>query len=266
MVNNNINIKIMEYGMRKYLTALIITLVIFTGCDALGIKQADNASTDNASQADVNSLSTSASLDNQISASDGIQPASEEILKLQKEIDELVSTVNTKDITITELEDKVQNLENEKQELAAQFATTEAELIDLKDTISTNNQYRNIAIIVAAASLLCNILLVFLLIRYRMRNKRAALPPAKSDAPYKADNNKADDKISDNKDIPADSTVSNIENNTDNEKTNVSDNEKHEDNTSKKRGRPKTVNSEVTKENENIDKPAVKRGRPKKEK
>lgn len=252
--------------MRKYLTALIITLVIFTGCDALGIKQADNASTDNASQADVNSLSTSASLDNQISASDGIQPASEEILKLQKEIDELVSTINTKDITITELEDKVQNLENEKQELAAQFATTEAELIDLKDTISTNNQYRNIAIIVAAASLLCNILLVFLLIRYRMRNKRAALPPAKSDAPYEADNNKADDKISDNKDIPADSTVSNIENNTDNEKTNVSDNEKHEDNTSKKRGRPKTVNSEVTKENENTDKPAVKRGRPKKEK
>ena len=126
--------------MRKYLTALLVTLVIFTGCDALGIKQADNSSSDNNSQADVNSLSAPVSLDNQISASDGIQPASEEILKLQKEIDELVSTVNTKDITITELEDKVQNLENEKQELAAKFATSEAELIDLKDTISTNNQ------------------------------------------------------------------------------------------------------------------------------
>lgn len=252
--------------MRKYLTALLVTLVIFTGCDALGIKQADNSSSDNNSQADVNSLSAPVSLDNQISASDGIQPASEEILKLQKEIDELVSIVNTKDITITELEDKVQNLENEKQELAAKFATTEAELTDLKDTISTNNQYRNIAIIVAAASLLCNILLIFLLIRYRMRNKRAALPPAKADAPYKADDNKTDDKISDNKDMTADNTVKNIENNTDTEKSSVSDTEKHEENTSKKRGRPKAVNNEVTKENENTDKPAVKRGRPKKEK
>lgn len=250
--------------MKKYFTALILTLVIFTGCDALGIKQADNASKDNSSQTDINSVSTT--LDNQISASDGIQPASEEILKLQKEIDELVSTVNTKDITISELESKLQSSDNEKQELAAKYATTEAELLDLKDTISINNQYRNIAIIVAVISLLFNILLIFLVIRYRMRNKRAALPPAKIDAPYSNTNIEKSDNISENKDITADNTSNISENNTETDNKDINDNETHVENTAKKRGRPKTVNDEAPKENETVNKPTVKRGRPKKEK
>ena len=106
----------MEYGMKKYVTSLMLTLLVFSGCDALGIKQTDNSSSDNVSQnADT---ASSVSLDNQISASNGQQAASEEILNLQKEIDELVSTVNAKDVALTELENKLKLLEDEKQQTA----------------------------------------------------------------------------------------------------------------------------------------------------
>ena len=147
--------------MKKYVISLMLTLLVFSGCDALGIKQADNSSSDNVSQNE--DTASSVSLDNQISASNGQQAASEEILNLQKEIDELVSTVNAKDVALTELENKLKLLEDEKQQTVAKAASVEAELADLKDTISTNNQYRNIAIIVALVSLLLNILLAYLL-------------------------------------------------------------------------------------------------------
>ncbi len=163
--------------MKNKLILLILVLLTFTllfvGCDALGIKQAD---TETATDSE-NMLSNS--LDNQISASAGQQSASEEILRLQKEIDELVSVVNTKDINITELENKLQALEDEKADIIAKSSSIEMELSNLKETISVNKQYRNIAIIVAIISVLFNVLLAYLVIRARIRNKRVALPPAK---------------------------------------------------------------------------------------
>ncbi|MDE7315079.1 MAG: hypothetical protein K2N11_05175, partial [Mucispirillum sp.] len=165
--------------MKKYAISLMLTLLALSGCDALGIKQADNSSSDNLSQN--TDAASSVSLDNKISASTGQQAAADEILNLQKEIDELVSTVNAKDAALAELENKLKLFEDEKQQIAAKAASVEAELADLKDTISTNNQYRNIAIIVALVSLFLNALLAYLLIITRIRNKRAALPPAKED-------------------------------------------------------------------------------------
>lgn len=246
--------------MKKYVISLMLTLLVFSGCDALGIKQADNSSSDNVSQNE--DTASSVSLDNQISASNGQQAASEEILNLQKEIDELVSTVNAKDVALTELENKLKLLEDEKQQTAAKAASVEAELADLKDTISTNNQYRNIAIIVALVSLLLNILLAYLLIRARIRNKRAALPPAKEDT----------QNYSDVKETVSE-TSSNNETNTQAESTSTfsedagssvkaaADNDNQEK-PAKKRGRPKAAEKSA----DTAEKPASKRGRPKKDK
>lgn len=251
----------MEYGMKKYVISLMLTLLVFSGCDALGIKQADNSSSDNVSQNE--DTASSVSLDNQISASNGQQAASEEILNLQKEIDELVSTVNAKDVALTELENKLKLLEDEKQQTAAKAASVEAELADLKDTISTNNQYRNIAIIVALVSLLLNILLAYLLIRARIRNKRAALPPAKEDT----------QNYSDVKETVSETSSNNNETNTQAESTSTfsedagssvkaaADNDNQEQ-PAKKRGRPKAAEKSV----DTAEKPASKRGRPKKDK
>lgn len=246
--------------MKKYVISLMLTLLVFSGCDALGIKQTDNSSSDNVSQNE--DTASSVSLDNQISASNGQQAASEEILNLQKEIDELVSTVNAKDVALTELENKLKLLEDEKQQTAAKAASVEAELADLKDTISTNNQYRNIAIIVALVSLLLNILLAYLLIRARIRNKRAALPPAKEDT----------QNYSDVKETVSE-TSSNNETNTQAESTSTfsedagssvkaaADNDNQEK-PAKKRGRPKAAEKSA----DTAEKPASKRGRPKKDK
>lgn len=248
---NNIYIKSVEYGMKKYVISLMLTLLILSGCDTLGIKQADNSSSDNLSQnADA---ASSVSLDNQISASTGQQAAADEILNLQKEIDELVNTVNAKDAALAELENKLKLFENEKQQTAAKAASLEAELADLKDTISTNNQYRNIAIIVTLVSLLLNALLAYLLIRTRIRNKRAALPPAKED--ILADN---DTKETETNNQADNSTLSEDEN------KNVKDTaeSKSRAQPAKKRGRPKAADIPA----KNTDKSASKRGRPKKEK
>ncbi len=239
--------------MKKYVISLMLTLLVFSGCDALGIKQADNSSSDSVSQnADT---ASSVSLDNEISASTGQQAAAEQILNLQKEIDELVSTVNAKDVELTELGNKLKLLEDEKQQTAAKAASVEAELVDLKDTISTNNQYRNIAIVVALVSLLLNALLAYLLIRTRIRNKRAALPPAKEDA--KADNNVKETSAAPH--VEETDTNNQTDNSTllEDENKSVKDvavNESQEQ-SAKKRGRPKAA-----------DKPASRRGRPKKEK
>lgn len=234
---NNICIKLMEYGMIKYVISLMLALLVFSGCDALGIKQAENSSSDNLSQnADA---ASSVSLDNQISASTGQQAAADEILNLQKEIDELVGTVNAKDAALAELENKLKLFEDEKQQMAAKAASVEAELADLKDTISTNNQYRNIAIIVALVSLLLNTLLAYLLIRTRIRNKRAALPPAKEDILDDNDTKKT-----------AENSVhkTEINNQTDNSTLSEDENIKNKE------------------ESENKEQPAKKRGRPKKDK
>lgn len=244
--------------MKKYVISLMLTLLVFSGCEALGIKQADNSSSDNVSQnADA---ASSVSLDNQISASTGQQAAAEEILNLQKEIDELVSTVNAKDVALTELENKLKLLEDEKQQTAAKAASAEAELADLKDTISTNNQYRNIAIIVALVSLLLNALLAYMLIRARIRSKRAALPPAKEDT--QADNDVTEtaetsvqepeiNKQTDNSTLSSDENTS---------AENITEGESKEQ-PAKKRGRPKAADKSA----ENAEKPASRRGRPKKE-
>ena len=250
--------------MKKYVISLMLTLLVFSGCDALGIKQADNSSRATWSQNE--DTKSSVSLDNQISASNGQQAASEEILNLQKEIDELVSTVNAKDVALTELENKLKLLEDEKQQTAAKAASVEAELADLKDTISTNNQYRNIAIIVALVSLLLNILLAYLLIRARIRNKRAALPPAKEDA--QADNDakeNTEERIYHyaGKNIEIEITK---DNNDSNDTTEENLSEKKYDTPAekpaKKRGRPKAAEKSA----DTAEKPASKRGRPKKDK
>ncbi len=233
--------------MKKYVISLMLTLLVFSGCDALGIKQTDNSSSDSLSQnADT---ASSVSLDNEISASTGQQAAAEQILNLQKEIDELVSTVNAKDVELTELENKLKLLEGEKQQTAAKAASVEAELADLKDTISTNNQYRNIAIVVALVSLLLNALLAYLLIRTRIRNKRAALPPAKEDA-------QADNDVKETAEEPLfHYSDKNIEIEINKENSSEKNDKETIKQSAKKRGRPKAA-----------DKPASRRGRPKKEK
>ena len=255
----------MEYGMKKYVISLMLTLLVFSGCDALGIKQADNSSSDNISQNE--DTASSVSLDNQISASNGQQAASEEILNLQKEIDELVSTVNAKDIALTELENKLKLLEDEKQQTAAKAASVEAELADLKDTISTNNQYRNIAITAAVISLLFNALLAYLLIRARIRNKRAALPPAKEDAQDYSSENTATDTPLNNTDADTDADAEieikiDVDAQTENDKEKNMSESKNAEQPAKKRGRPKAAEKSA----DTAEKPASKRGRPKKDK
>lgn len=247
--------------MKKYVISLMLTLLVFSGCDALGIKQADNSSSDNISQSE--DTVSPVSLDNQISASTGQQAASEEILNLQKEIDELISTVNAKDVALTELENKLKLLEDEKQQTAAKTASVEAELADLKDSISTNNQYRNIAVIVAFISLLFNALLIYLLIKARIRNKRAALPPAKEDAQGDNKEKTAVDtplkETETNKDTEIKTEVNSQE--TENVKD-TAENKAAAEKPAKKRGRPKTADKPA----DNTEKPVSKRGRPKKEK
>lgn len=251
--------------MKKYVISLMLTLLVFSGCDALGIKQADNSSSDNVSQNE--DTASSVSLDNQISASNGQQAASEEILNLQKEIDELVSTVNAKDIALTELENKLKLLEDEKQQTAAKAASVEAELADLKDTISTNNQYRNIAITAAVISLLFNALLAYLLIRARIRNKRAALPPAKEDAQDYSSENTATDTPLNNTDADTDADAEieikiDVDAQTENDKEKNMAESKNAEQPAKKRGRPKAAEKSA----DTAEKPASKRGRPKKDK
>lgn len=246
--------------MKKYVISLMLTLLVFSGCDALGIKQTDNSSSDNSSQN--TDTASSVSLDNQISASTGQQAAAEEILNLQKEIDELVSTVNAKDAAITNLENKLKLLEDEKQQTAAKAASVEAELADLKDTVSTNNQYRNIAIIVALTSLLLNILLVYLLIRVRIRNKRAALPPAKKDA--QADNDvkeTTEEPLFHYSDENIEIAVSKESNDSNKEKSSEKKDDAPAEQPAKKRGRPKAADKPA----ESVEKSVSKRGRPKKE-
>lgn len=251
--------------MKKYVISLMLTLLVFSGCDALGIKQADNSSSDNVSQNE--DTASSVSLDNQISGSNGQQAASEEILNLQKEIDELVSTVNAKDIALTELENKLKLLEDEKQQTAAKAASVEAELADLKDTISTNNQYRNIAITAAVISLLFNALLAYLLIRARIRNKRAALPPAKEDAQDYSSENTATDTPLNNTDADTDADAEieikiEVDAQTENDKEKNMSESKNAEQPAKKRGRPKAAEKSA----DTAEKPASKRGRPKKDK
>lgn len=250
--------------MKKYVILLIFALSVFYGCDAMGIKQTDKSSDNVLQNIDVNA--SSKTFDNQISASVGQQEQADEIAKLQNEIDELVSAVNTKDVAIAELENKMKVLDEENKQMSSKAASVTAELVDLKDTISTSNQYRNIAIIVAVISLLFNALLVYLYINARMRSKRAALPPAKEDVHIDNSTKDTAEENVEEKDVitpePSDTADTISEDESGNEATGNENNV--ENKPVRKRGRPKKVNDSSS--NNEVKKPAAKRGRPRKEK
>ena len=148
-------------------------------------------------------------------------------------------------LQLLSLKNKVKVLEEEKQHAAAKAASVEAELADLKDTISTNNQYRNIAIISALISLLLNILLAYLLIITRIRSKRAALPPAKEDEKAYNDVKETFVETSANEtetNNQADNS-STLKEDNNNSKKDIKENEKQEQ-VVKKRGRPKKEKAE----------------------
>ena len=188
--NKIIRLYTREYNMKKYsILLLMFSLIIFAGCEALGIKEKNNQDKQNTVNTAVN--------DNQISASNLEEGSTaEQIATLQTEIDELVSTLNMKDTAIADLENKVIEMTAKMEELSSESAKTKAAYDNLQGKISINNQYRNIAFIVAAVSILLNILLVYMLIKARSKYSRAALPPAKKDEDIL--NNKPKEK--DNKD------------------------------------------------------------------
>lgn len=256
--------------MKKYIILFMLASSVFYGCDALGIKQADNSSDDISEN--TGKSTPSSSFDNQISESKGRQSQSNEILQLQKEIDELISTINAKDVALTEFENKIKLLEEEKRQIAAKSATVTAELVDLKGDISTNKQYRNIAIIIAVISVFFNALLAYLYIRTRARNKRAALPPGKED--MQNGGAAADTDINTNVDVETKQENTEIipvqdngsalsENENESEINTVENNEDKK--VAKKRGRPrKTDKSDNSNNKSDVIKPASKRGRPRK--
>lgn len=232
--------------MKKYTLILLLLLTFMAGCNALGIKESDNTT----KEPNVEENSNNFLDDNQVSNGNQVNFHAEQIAELQKEIDELVSTLNTKDMTIVELENKVTELTAKIDELSGQVANTQAAYDNLQGTISANNQYRNIAIIVALASILLNIILVYMLIKTKSKYSRAALPPAKKDDEANKDNNKADEKPQSNDKVTEESAAA-TETNTD-------------ETISPKKGRPKKEENSPETQTET---PAVakKRGRPKKD-
>lgn len=236
--------------MKKYTLILLLFLVVLSGCNALGIKESDN--TTNGSN--VEESTGGAVNDNQMSASTQINMQAEQIAEMQKEIDELVSTLNTKDMTIVELENKVNELNTQIDELSGQVANSKAAYDNLQGMMSTNNQYRNIAIIVALASILLNVILVYMLIKAKSKYSRAALPPAKKDENLVSENNTAKPEVK--KEAAADNKTE--------EKTETKPEENAAaENSEAKRGRPKKA--EHTEENTETNTSAKKRGRPKKD-
>lgn len=241
--------------MRKYTIILFIFLAVMTGCNALGIKETDNNTKNNVEETSGGFLD-----DNQVSSGSHIDTQSEQITEMQREIDELVSALNTKDMTIAELEGKVNELTSQIEELSRQIASMQAAYDNLQGKVSANNQYRNIAIIVALASVLLNIILVYMLLRAKTKYSRAALPPAKKDESV------LDNSVKKEETNKKEAKNEAVENNT----KNTSENE---NNTAKeqKRGRPKkseieteTIEKTETVENNEPNTAAKKRGRPKK--
>ena len=236
--------------MKKYTLILLLFLVVLSACNALGIKESDNAT----NGSNVEKSTGGAVNDNQMSASTQINIQAEQIAEMQKEIDELVSTLNTKDMTIVELENKVNELNTQIDELSGQVANSKAAYDNLQGMISTNNQYRNIAIIVALASILLNIILVYMLIKAKSKYSRAALPPAKKDENLVSENNTAKPEVK----------KETTEDNKTEEKTETKQEENAAaENRESKRGRPKKA--EHTEENTETNTSAKKRGRPKKD-
>lgn len=229
--------------MKKYTLMLIFLLVITAGCNALGIKESDNTTVEpNITENSNNFLD-----DNQVSNGNQVDFHAEQVAALQKEIDELVSTLNTKDMTIVELENKVAELTTKIEELSGQVANTQAAYDNLQGTISANNQYRNIAIIVALVSILLNIILVYMLIKAKSKYARAALPPAKKDEEKMQDNQNKDEQAKSNKN---ENHAENVEAKSTDENTLITKDKKEE----------------VSGENQQADTPvAKKRGRPKKD-
>lgn len=225
--------------MKKYTLILLLLLTFMAGCNALGIKESDNTT----KEPNVEENSNNFLDDNQVSNGNQVNFHAE----LQKEIDELVSTLNTKDMTIVELENKVTELTAKIDELSGQVANTQAAYDNLQGTISANNQYRNIAIIVALASILLNIILVYMLIKAKSKYARAALPPAKKDEEKMQDNQNKDEQAKSNKN---ENHAENVEAKSTDENTLITKDKKEE----------------VSGENQQADTPvAKKRGRPKKD-
>ncbi len=201
---------------------LMLSVIIISGCDALGIKEKN----DDSVQAEP---LTTAVTNNQLSGSskDG-ESTSQQVAALQNEIDELVSTLNMKDTTIADMENKIIEMTSKMEEISSEAAKTKASFDNIQSKISINNQYRNIAIIVAAVSIILNVILVYMLIKARAKYSRAALPPAKSDEHILHKD--------ENKTVP-------LQNNIKNEGTQNHDSSSNKDVKPARRGRPKAAGS-----------------------
>lgn len=250
--------------MKKYTLILFIFLAVMTGCNALGIKESDNATENTVEENNAGGFLN----DNQVSSGTQTDTQAEQIAQMQKEIDELVSTLNTKDMTITELENKTNELTKQIDELSREAANAKAAYDNLQGKVSVNNQYRNIAIIVALASILLNVILVYMLLKAKTKYSRAALPPAKKDESVLNDDAKKIEKTEEK----------DVKNNTSESDAKLNAEENNKPDKEQKRGRPKkadkvetTKNTETvenaetnTTENSETTTTAKRRGRPKK--
>lgn len=238
--------------MKKYSILFILFLAVITGCNALGIQEADNASSEN-----VVETANGVVNENQVSAGTQVDLQAEQIAQMQTEIDELVSALNTKDMIVAELENKTSELNKQIEELTVKMANTQAAYDNLQGLVSTNNLYRNIAIIVALVSILLNILLIVMLFKAKAKYSRAALPPAKKDEDILNKESKKDKKEEKQEESKKDNNVIENEN-------------KAQENTApeakeSKRGRPKKAEKIAENKEETENNTAKKRGRPKKE-
>ncbi len=226
--------------MKKYSILFILFLAVITGCNALGIQEADNASSEN-----VVETANGVVNENQVSAGTQVDLQAEQIAQMQTEIDELVSALNTKDMIVAELENKTSELNKQIEELTVKMANTQAAYDNLQGLVSTNNQYRNIAIIVALVSILLNILLIVMLFKAKAKYSRAALPPAKKDEDILNKESKKDNNVIENENKAQENTAPEAK--------------------ESKRGRPKKAEKIAENKEETENNTAKKRGRPKKE-
>lgn len=220
--------------MKKFpMLLLIATFLIITGCDALGIKERDNNSNE------LNSANAAVS-DNEQSGANMDSTSAQQISALQLELDELVTTLNEKDTIIANLENQLNDIKVKFDENSSNAAKLQADYDNLQSQVSVNNQYRNIALIVAAVSIIINIILIYLLIKMRSKYNRAALPPAKKDEHILSKDNEKESKKN-NEEIK-EKTENKAEVKTPSEEKKVAE----ESPKSAKRGRPKADATKTT--------------------
>ncbi len=198
MVNNThiVLLNFLEYPMKKCFITLSLTLFIILGCEALSIKKAEKK---------VDNENIELTEDNYINYTD-------DIIMLKEKISELINKINEKDTIINAIE-------NEKETLIMELLSKENEFLSLKEIINKKQKFKNIMMIALIVSILLNIILLYLLIHFKKRSKRKALPPAKVDIINEKEKEIKDDKKENNQD----------------EK--IEDNEKSQK--PRKRGRPK---------------------------